>query len=450
MEARSRVRILLEWYPSTPFYYGWLVLILATTGVLAATAMTQGVLGGIQNFILDDTGWKRTNLALAITIGAWVSGVLSPITGAMVDRYGPRWITAVGAVVVGSAYVGFSRVHSVWHFYIAYIAARGIGQGTLLAVAPRVAGVNFFREKRNLALGIIAMGRPVGVALLVTIFSFLAIHDSWRTAYLYMGIATIALALPMLIVMRHRPEDLGLLPDGVKPSRTPAGATQAASSKVEEIGDGRPPEFSWTAREAFRTSTMWMIITGSFLGSVGMSVLAFHMVPYLVQSGGLGLAEAAGVLSVGSVIGGLSAIGWAGLSDRITPRRSAVLALAGSAGSTLLILAVDSTGFAYIFGLAWGITQGPLGALEGMVVAHYYGRHSYGTLAGVMGLFSAVSLGIGPILGAVVFDLTDTYTGLFIVLSGTFLFSAGLLFIGRSPKLPVRLRTNESGISSGP
>ena len=445
MEARSWVRTLLEWYPPTPFYYGWLVLILATTGVLAATAMTQGVLGSIQNFILDDTGWKRTNIALAITIGAWVSGVLSPITGAMVDRYGPRWITALGAVVVGSAYVGFSLVHSVWHFYIVYIAARGIGQGTLLAVAPRVAGVNFFREKRNLALGIIAMGRPVGAALLVTIFSLVAIHDSWRTAYVYLGIVTIALAVPMLVVMRHRPEDIGLLPDGAKPSHSQADAAGATPSKVAAGGERRDPEVSWTARDAFGTPTMWMIITGSFLGSVGMSVLAFHMVPYLVQSGGLGLAEAAGVLSVASLIGGLSAIGWATLSDRITPRRSAILALTGSAGSTLLILAVHSTALAYIFGFAWGITQGSLGALEGMVVAHYYGRHSYGTLAGVMGFFSAVSLGIGPILGAVVFDLTNTYTGLFIVLSGMFLFSAGLLFTARPPNLPARLRTTGTG-----
>ena len=338
--------------------------------------MTQGVLGGIQNFILDDTGWKRTNIALAITIGAWVSGVLSPITGAMVDRYGPRWITALGAVVVGSAYVGFSLVHSV---------------------------------------------------------------------YVYLGIVTIALAVPMLVVMRHRPEDIGLLPDGAKPSHSQADAAGATPSKVAAGGERRDPEVSWTARDAFGTPTMWMIITGSFLGSVGMSVLAFHMVPYLVQSGGLGLAEAAGVLSVASLIGGLSAIGWATLSDRITPRRSAILALTGSAGSTLLILAVHSTALAYIFGFAWGITQGSLGALEGMVVAHYYGRHSYGTLAGVMGFFSAVSLGIGPILGAVVFDLTNTYTGLFIVLSGMFLFSAGLLFTARPPNLPARLRTTGTG-----
>ena len=107
----SLLNSVANWRPGTPFYYGWLILALSFLAAFAASGVSQVVFGGIQVYITDDTGLKKSTISIAVTAGTWVSGLLAPFIGRLADRYGPRWLMPVGLVISGISFF-FHRRHS--------------------------------------------------------------------------------------------------------------------------------------------------------------------------------------------------------------------------------------------------------------------------------------------------------------------------------------------------
>ena len=128
-------------------------------GTFASTGSAQVTLAGVQNFILNDTGWDRGALAIGVTAGTWTAGFLTPLFGRIADTKGPRVSMPLAAILIGLCFYFIAGVSSLWQFYVAYIIARGIGTPVLISVIPRTVAVNFFLRKRNLALGLISMAR---------------------------------------------------------------------------------------------------------------------------------------------------------------------------------------------------------------------------------------------------------------------------------------------------
>ena len=157
----SSLSALLNRRPNTPFYYGWLVLGLSGAGAFVATAVAGVVLGGVQGYILEDTNWPRTSIGLASSCGVWMSGVFAPFAGRLADRYGPRWLMPIGVIVLGLSMVAIGGVHAAWQFFLAAVIGRAISQPFLIGVVPRTMAVNFFDRRRNLALAITGVYRPV-------------------------------------------------------------------------------------------------------------------------------------------------------------------------------------------------------------------------------------------------------------------------------------------------
>ena len=216
----SYVSALLNWRPYTPFYYGWLVIGLSGMGAFVATAIAGVVLGGIQPYILEDTDWSRTSVGMAASFGVWASGFFAPFAGRWADRYGPRWMMFVGLVVLGLSMIAIAGIHAAWLFILVSVIGRAVSQPFLIGVVPRTMAVNFFNRRRNIALSLIGIYRPISGALIIQAFSVIAMFADWRAAFRYLGVFSLALALPMILIMRRRPEDLGLLPDGAQPARS--------------------------------------------------------------------------------------------------------------------------------------------------------------------------------------------------------------------------------------
>ena len=245
----------------------------------------------------------------------------------------------LATIAMAVSFFTLSQGRRVWHFYAAYIFGRGLGNPILIGVVPRTVAVNFFRRRRNLALALNSLNRPIGSAINIQIIAVIAARYSWRVAYRYMGILSLAMVIPLIIIMRRRPEDIGLLPDGAKPtlstlSREGGGGTGASVREVD-------PEFSWASGEAMRTKAFWLIGMTTVLALLGAATIGFAMVPYLRDEADMSTAQAAGVLSLSTFLA-IGVLGWGYLADKVTPRRLLIFVLVASSALVIYLLSVDS------------------------------------------------------------------------------------------------------------
>ena len=433
----SAFSTLLDWRPNTPFYYGWLVLGLSGAGAFVATAIAGVVLGGVQTYILDDTDWSRTSIGLAAGCGVWLSGFFAPFAGRLADRYGPRWLMPVGVIVLGLSMIAIGGANAVWQFFLAAVIGRAVSQPFLIGVVPRTMAVNFFNRRRNIALALTGIYRPISGALIIQAFSLIAVFADWRAAFRYLGVFSLFLAIPIVIIMRRRPEDIGLLPDGAPPNPSDGSALSAGAgrSPLPNHPPGAEGSVSSTAREAFRTQAFWMISVVALLEVAATSGLGFSLVPYLRDFAGLTTPQAAGVLSISTFLA-LSSLLWGHLAVRLTARRCIVVALTLSGAAALALLWVDSLVAAYVFGVLWGLFHGGLEVLKYILLADYFGRDSYGAIAGSLRPFEAGGLGLGQLVGPLIYDFTGSYTLLILASAGLLSLSAALMLLTRRPASP--------------
>ena len=437
----------LQWRPKTPFYYGWIILGMASLGVFVGSGTSQDVMGGIQGFIRDEMKWSRSEIALAASAGTWCSGAISPLIGRLADRYGARWLLPIGAIIAGACFLVISEVHALWQFYFFYIPGRAVANSVLMGVVPRTSAVNFFRRKRNVALALTGMARPVGVAANIRIFSIIAGDYGWRGGYRFLAIMTLSLVLPMMLFMRRRPEDIGLLPDGAKPRETALGGLEGLGQRSAsgEVDVGSSPavteaEFSWTVREALRTRAFWFIAIAGALSSLSGSAIAFSMVPYLDEEAQISRNAATGVLSLTSLMA-ITAIIWGFAANRFTPRTCMIWSFVAIAVVIPYLLTVSSLREAYAFGVLFGLFYGVSGILENMIIADYFGRNSFGSIIGFLGPIQRGALGLGPATSALARDAFGSYTYFYWVLAGLFVLGAVLVFFVRTPARPSRVAT---------
>ncbi len=429
----SLVKAVFDWRPRTPFYYGWLILGISFLAASDATGFSQVTLGGIQVFITDETGWKMSTLALAVTAGTWCSALLAPFIGWLTDRYGPRCLMPVGLITAAVAFISLSGSHATWQFFAAYILGRTVSNPVLVNVVPRTTAVNFFRRRRNLALALVPSFRLIGGAINIQIIAFIAIRQSWRSAYSYLGIYSLILVAPVVLLMRRRPEDIGLLPDGAKQEEPSVAAIRSRGP-----AGGGDAELNWTAREAWRTRAFWLVVLTAGASTLATSSLVFSLVPYLSGADGISKAQAAGVLSLGTFLA-ITTLGWGWLADRITPRRSLAVAVVACGTTSLYLMVVNTLPMALIFTMVFGVFSGALTPLENMVLAHYYGRNSFGAISGLYTLFKVIMLGLGPTLASVFIEVVKSYDLLYMTVAGLY-FTAGMfIFLAARPASPPRL-----------
>jgi len=419
-----------SWTPKTTIYYGWIVIAVGALGTYASSGSAQVTLAGIQTLIFEDTGWDRSTIALGITIGTWVAGLLTPVFGKIADTHGPRLAMPLTSLIVGVCFYWIGGMSAIWHFYVAYIIARGLGNPVLIGVMPRTVAVNFFDRKRNLALGIVSMARPCFGAINVQLITLISTWSSWRTAYKLLGVYSILLTIPLSLFIRKDPESIGLLPDGEKPKLS----NQESFIKSEEVAD--IDKHIWSAREAAKTFTLWAIVSAEFLIILTSGTIGFQLVPYLHESG-LPISMAALAWTISTLLNAFSNPIWGFLSDIYSPRKLVLSAMPICLVVTSIFLLIDGgyPGFACV--VIWGAASGGLNVLGGMIIANYFGRHSFGSISGIMGPFQIIGLGLGPIIGAIMYDATGGYIYLFAFAIITYIAATILFFFAKPPKMKI-------------
>lgn len=417
--TRSRV------IASSPVYYGWVILLAGTFGLMMTTpGQTLGVSVFLDK-IIEDLGASRSVVSLLYTVGTLAAALALPFIGRFIDMRGPRLAVALITVAFAAACVWMGLVTGPAMLLVGFVLIRMLGQGALSLVSQYVVNVWFVR-RRGLAVGLSGLGMATATAVFPPIIETLIDALGWRWAYAALGGLVLVTMLPIGIVFyRGRPETFGLEVD-VGPSRRAVSGGKApgdgravvanaadgvrTSPRDRERTDTRPsrPEANYTLRQAQRTATFWLFVGGNFLVAALGTGLLFHHYS-IMAAGGLERAAAAAVfVPLGFAAAAANVVTGAAM-DRVPPRflLSAVLALLAG----VLVLATRVTGVeaVLVYGAMLGVMQGMNGAITASVHAHYFGRLHIGSIKGFAVTFSVAGTAFGPLAFALGLDLGGSY-----------------------------------------
>jgi len=318
---------------------------------------------------------------------------------------------------------------ALWQLWAGYAVARGVSQSALSGVVPQTAITNWFYAKRGRAVGVLGMAFPIAPAILLPLAQWIIDTSSWRAVFGAFAVATAVLVTaPALLVLRRRPEDVGLFPDGAD---GPPGERTAARG-----GRTRGGEVNFTAQQAMRTRAFWFLVGSQFIGVFVSGSVSFHLGAYLGDRGVVAAAVAT-ALSVYSITNGLSSGLWGYLSERISER---VIAIIATSFGALVVVALMGIGSNALIGVAicgvYGLVVRGENATLGLIIARYYGRASYGAISGTLVPIGYVGLGIGPLIGSILYDSTHNYTNFLWLLMACHVCNVAFLGLARRPKAP--------------
>ena len=406
--------------PRPRIFYGWYIVAAGFFTQLLIGMLMFHSFGTYVTLMRADFGWSRTTFAIAFAMQRAESGILGPIQGWAIDTYGPRRIMAAGMVLFALGFMMLSQVEHVWTFYIAFmLIAIGASLSSFLSLV--VAIVNWFHRRRTMALGLLSLGFAVG-GFTATPVALVIEAMGWRAAAFASGVAVLAIGLPLAGLVRHRPEDYGLLPDGAR-----------SRSSLDEDFDDEDAEFGLGVREALGTSAFWLISFGQASALLVIGALMVHLVVYIHEDLGFGLGLAALAITVQAVgqVAGQFAATYAG--DRLPKRPLIVAALLGHAFAIFMLALVSTLPMVYIAvainGTAWGVRA----PLQMAIRADYFGRRSFGTIMGFSSLVIMSGMIIGPTFAGVMFDQTGSYQLSFIVLAVFAVLGAVLFAFAKPP-----------------
>ncbi len=403
-----------------PFYYGWLIVavvfVTMAIGVNARTAFSL-----LFPPMLTEFGWQRSVTAGAFSFGFLLSAVLSPTLGRLMDSRGPRVVMEFGVAATGAGLLLATLATEPWHVYATLGVLVGAGSVCLGYTGQALFLPAWFVRRRGLAMGIAFSGVGVGSIVLLPALQTLIEHSGWRAACWTLGIITLVLLAPLNLLLRRRPEDLALQPDG-----DAAPGTTGATARRVNIVDAAWAATDWTLARALRTARFWWVALGYFGGLFVWYAIQVHQTKYLVEVG-FSATQAAWALGAVSLAGVPGQIGLGHLSDRIGREIVWAIGCLGfglTAVALLMLQSHPSLPLLYLMVLVQGLLGFGLTSVVGAIPAEIFeGRH-YGSIFGTLMLAGIGGGAAGPWLAGLLYDRTGSYAPIFWIEIGLCVVSA--------------------------
>lgn len=381
-------------------FYGWWIVILSCLILSVGTGILYHC------FTIFFLPLKRdlqvSSAAISLLYGAarLEGGVEGPLVGYLIGRLGPRMVILIGATMAGVGLILLSMVHSYWSFFFIYIFIVSLGSNAGFFHPVSAALTNWFIKRRGLVFALIAAAGAVGGMIMAPILSYIILEFGWRTGAVMAGVVILVVALPSALPISRAPELRGLYPDGRQPQKEDWGENL--------LKGARGAEADYTVREALRTVKYWLLATAITLRLLVTVALAVHIVPLLAWKG---MAEAkcaymVSFLALGSVVISL-VIGWMG--DRWNKALICSAGIVPTVGGALWLAMSDAPAAIIAFPGALAITLGTM-PLNWALIGDLFGRQSYATLRGIMGVGYGSATFLSPIYAGWIHDRTGSYT----------------------------------------
>lgn len=349
-------------------HYGW-VMVGITFLLVTVTAGIRSAPGVMITPLKEDFGWSTSQISWAISLSILTLGFAGPVSGRLIDRHGIRPVI-IGFLIMGTAGVAATfLMQALWQMYVFWGVLVGFGAGGTSIVLSATVANTWFQERRGLVTGILGGAASAGQLVFILLLAFIVDAWGWRAAVGLMGVVAGAVVLPgTFILLRSRPQDVGLTAYGSLPGQLPLASDQ----RIVPM------------KEALRAGDFWLLaISFGVCGFTTIGLIGTHFIPHATEHG-FSEKQAAGMLSLigGFNVVGTIASGW--LTDRYSARKLLALYYFLRGCSLLALPALSGTGipmmsaFAVVFGLDYIATVPP----TVMLTANRFGRRSVGTIYG--------------------------------------------------------------------
>ena len=384
-------------------YYGWVV-----GGTLATTeTISWGILYyAFAAFLIpmqQELGWSTAALTGAYSLALLVSGLAAIPVGRWVDRRGPRLLMTLGSIGGTLLLLAWANIGTLPAFYLLWAAMGLVMAATLYEPAFTVVAV-WFRQARSRALLLLTFVAGFASTIFLPVATALIERSGWRHALVILAVFLAVTTIPAhALILRRRPEDLGLHPDGALPA--PAVRTSAAER------DGI------SLQVALGEHAFWWLTAAFFLGTLSSVAVSVHLIPFLLRDGyGPGFAAMATGLIGATQVAARVAVTLAGNRLPAVPLTAAVFALQGAA--VLILLSWQQAGGVLLAVVLLGAGRGAVTLMRASLIAERYGRTHYGAIGGALALFVSGAAALAPVGAGLAYQLTGGYPVVFLGLAG--------------------------------
>ncbi len=398
----------LDRWPFDPskrrFYYGWVVLVVGSIGVLASV---PGQTAGVSVFTDDltaTTGLTRLQLSIAYLIGTGASGFLLPRSGRAIDRFGSRRVAFVAVLGLATTLVGLSTVGpmstavGIAVMSLGFGALRFTGQG-LLTLTSRTMVSQWFEKRRGLVTStsnaVMSFAFASSPALLLALIDI----DGFRTAWRILAVVLVVVVGTIVVLFyRDSPETSGLIIDGGVAAPMEAGSSPARIGTDHDADRG----------QAVRDLRFWAVTIPVVAMASTSTALTFHILDFGEQ---LGIEEDRIVrifVPIAFVAVPVTLLGgW--LIDRVRPILIAAVMSVAQIVMYVAVSMLDRPVAAVVAVVTWGVAQGCYAPLTSAALPRLFGRRHLGSIAGLQMSAMVIGSAIGPALFALVDSIGGSY-----------------------------------------
>lgn len=446
-------------------FYGWWIV---ASGVGIGTLTSSLFVYGFSAFFVpwrEAFGWPRAVLGSLVGLARLEGGAFGPLAGWLIDKYGPRRILLMGLAMFGLGFLALSRVNSLATLYLVYLGLLATGSSLGTNRPIQVALANWFVRRRGRAMGILSAGTGIG-GIFVFLLGMLIAALGWRTAAILAGLTMWGIGLPLAIIVRHRPEQMGLLPDGDRaPAATLVAAAAARGDAPLESGSGNPtgassgdpvaaspliqkprrfwmsdpkPEIDMTVWQALRTPAFWLLATTYAIWSATPTINTVYLAPFLVEELKMDYVVALSAVSLFALISTFGRLIFGFIADYVNLRLVTAILMVTQGVGILLFSQVQTTSQVPFYIIIFAVAHGGVLPLRAVLQGYFFGRKQFGTIGGVLTLVDLPATVAAPIWVAWLADaVPGGYRLAFKIIGGTLAIAAVSILLARRPSHPM-------------
>lgn len=379
----------------SPIFYGWVVLIVATIGLMAtAPGQSFSVSLFIDHYIVD-FGLDRTTVSGLYGLGTFMAALSLTWIGKLIDRHGNRRMSIAIVLLFAAALMASSLIAGPIAILFSFVAIRGLGQGSLGLVSS-TAVAQWFQRRRGSVMGLSLVGFALFQRFYLPWMQSLIETHGWRASWLITGLGMAFIVLPLLgLLLRDRPEQFGLAPDG--------------RSVTSLLGTGTVlAEENWQLKEALRTPLFWAFSFARMLAASWGTALIFHQISIFENLGHSATIAASTYGQLALITAAFTLFsGW--LVDHLAPRFLIVIQMLGLIAAIGLAMVMTNSGLLLLYTVAFGIFMGVGSVFDGSVWVNLFGRQHQGAIRGFVATINVIGTAIGPLVFGLAFDHLGSY-----------------------------------------